>query len=494
MSADKSHNLALRVSDHARMAPDRIAFERPGRDPMSYRAFDDLVRDIASALVGQGVVRGDRVVASVGKSVDAIALFLAVIRVGAIYVPINPQFTATEASVIVEDAEPSLLVHDAEAAIGDAPVATVRLDEIARGDAPREDGRAETDPDRIAVMLFTSGTTGRPKGAPLSHRALSANLGALVDVWRLTENDTLLHALPIFHTHGLFVAAGTVLHAGGTIRLLPAFDAETVCREMPGASVFMGVPAMYTKLLACDGFDVDAARDIRLMTSGSSPMALDTFEQVHGRTGCEIVERYGMTETGILTSNPVDGVRKIGSVGLPLRDVTVRIVDDDDRPCDVDEIGRVLVRTPCIGDGYWRRPDAPDYARADGFFDTGDLGYLDGDGYLYISGRAKDLIISGGFNIYPREIENVLCDLDDVADAAVIGVPHRDFGEGVVAVVEAPEDNPALRDRIDAAVRENLTNYKRPKAVVVVPALPRNAMGKPVKSDLRASYAALFKG
>ncbi len=488
MTTHTSSNLALRVADHAARTPDHIAFEVPGGPEVSYAELDRMTARFGAAIAARGVRPQDRVAARLGKSTEAIAVFLAVLRIGAIYVPINPQFTETEAGVILEEAEPALLVTEGSAS---GAVPTVALSDLAAalaGDCPDLD-----DPDALAVMLFTSGTTGRPKGAPLSHRALMSNLEALCTVWEITARDRLLHVLPIFHAHGLFIAAGTLLLAGGTIRLMPQFDAAEACAHLPGTTLLMAVPAIYTRLLAHEGFDKETTRDLRLMISGSSPLSTETFDAIGKKTGHVIVERYGMTETSILTSNPVAGARKVGSVGLPLPCVSVRIVDDTDRDQPAGEVGRILVKTPCIGSGYWRRPGAPDFARTDGWFVTGDLGYLDAEGYLWISGREKDLIISGGFNVYSREIEMVIEKIDGVREVAVFGVPHPDFGEGVVAAVESDLSPDSLTPIVETAVRDNLTAYKRPKTILVTSSLPRNAMGKPLKAELRAIHASQFQ-
>jgi malonyl-CoA/methylmalonyl-CoA synthetase len=351
--------------------------------------------------------------------------------------------------------------------------------------------------DDIAAILYTSGTTGRSKGAMLSHDNLWSNTAALIEVWGYSARDVLIHALPLFHTHGLFVALNMTLAAGARLHLLAKFDADAVIGLMASSTVLMGVPTFYARLLAHPGLTREAAAPMRLFVSGSAPLMAETHRAFTGRTGHAILERYGMTETGMLTSNPLSGERRPGSVGLPLPGVALRIADREGRALGPGEVGGIEVRGPNVFKGYWRMPEktAAEF-RPDGFFVTGDLGLQGADGYVTIVGRDKDLIISGGYNVYPKEVEDVLNALGPVAETAVIGVPHPDFGEAVVAVIvpEADADAGAVEAAVAAAARASLAAYKRPKRVVLRPAFPRNAMGKVQKTVLRTEFAGLFAG
>jgi malonyl-CoA/methylmalonyl-CoA synthetase len=343
--------------------------------------------------------------------------------------------------------------------------------------------------DDLAAILYTSGTTGRSKGAMLSHGNLSSNALMLNDYWRWRAGDVLLHALPIFHVHGLFVALHGALLSGNKMIWLAKFDAHEVLRQLPRSSVFMGVPTMYTRLLDEPAFDARAVRSMRLFISGSAPLLTDTFQQFEARTGQRILERYGMSETIMLTSNPYDGNRVAGTVGLPLPGVSVRVVDDAGTPCATNEIGGIQVRGPNVFSGYWRMPEKTrEEFTSDGWFKTGDVGRFDANGYVTIVGRSKDLIITGGYNVYPKEIESWLDDLPGVAESAVIGVPHRDFGEAVTAVVVRKPGAMLDGAAIIAALKGAIASFKVPKAVHVVDDLPRNAMGKVQKNELRKRY------
>jgi malonyl-CoA/methylmalonyl-CoA synthetase len=349
-------------------------------------------------------------------------------------------------------------------------------------------------PDDLAAILYTSGTTGRSKGAMLSHDNLLSNALTLHDTWGFRPDDVLLHALPIFHTHGLFVATNCALLAGATMLFLPKFDAAEVLRLLPQASVMMGVPTFYTRLLEQPGLTAEVCRGMRLFISGSAPLLTDTFDQFRQRTGHTILERYGMTETNMNTSNPLDGERRAGTVGFPLPGVSLRVVDEDAKPLPQGAIGVIEVKGPNVFKGYWRMPEktAAEF-RADGFFITGDVGVVDDRGYVSIVGRAKDLIISGGFNIYPKEVEGLIDAIPGVEESAVIGLPHPDFGEAVAAVVKmragAEPLDPAA---VQTALQDQLARFKQPKAVFVVAEIPRNAMGKVQKAALREQYKATF--
>lgn len=458
----------------------------------TYDQLDAWAGRFAGVLLQHGVQVGERVAYQSHKSPIVVALHLALLRVGAIQLPLNPAYSPAEVDVLLADAQPRVVVHDpARAIIG----SWTNLTLDAQGDGTLVGEAYDTRPvsgyphvadDDGAALLYTSGTTGRPKGALLSHRNLARNLENLVETWQFTQSDVLLHVLPMFHTHGLFVATHCVLASGASMVFLPRFDAKEAVGELSRCSVVMGVPTHYTRLLAEPTFDTDATRNVRVLISGSAPMSLPVHRQLTERTGQVVLERYGMTETSMLTSNPLHGERRVGSVGLALPSVSLRVCDDNDEPVPDGEVGAVQVRGPNVFDGYWRRPDlASEVFTSDGWFRTGDLGRLDGE-YLYLVGRAKDLVITGGLNVHPSEVEAVLEEIEGVSQAAVIGVPDDDLGEAVVAVLApvlgATVDVDELRQRL----RERLAGYKVPRRFVLVDELPRNAMGKVQKAVLRA--------
>jgi malonyl-CoA/methylmalonyl-CoA synthetase len=349
-----------------------------------------------------------------------------------------------------------------------------------------------TAPDDLAAILYTSGTTGRPKGAMLTQRNLASNAMALHEIWGFRPDDVVLHALPVFHTHGLFVATNCALANGTGMIFLPRFEPAAVLEQLSRATVFMGVPTFYTRLLAEPGLDADACRHVRLFVSGSAPLLAATHDEFRARTGQRILERYGMTETSMITSNPLDGERRPGTVGFPLPDVDVRVVSPDTgAQLTAGDVGGIEVRGPNVFAGYWRQPErTATEMTPDGFFRTGDVGTVDGDGYLHLVGRSKDLIISGGLNVYPKEVEQVLDELEGIVESAVIGVPDPDFGEAVVAVVVAEAGVELDPAEVRRRARDRLAAFKVPKRVVVVTDLPRNAMGKVEKAKLRASHSS----
>jgi len=469
-------------------------------------SWDDVERAsamLANLLVRLRLPRGARVAVQVEKSPEALLLYLATLRAGYVYLPLNTAYQQAEIDYFVGNAEPSLVVCSPASEERIAPIA--RRHRVAHlltlGDdrsgsllaaAAAMPDRFETvrrAPDDLAAILYTSGTTGRSKGAMLSHGNLASNARVLHLYWRWRAGDVLLHALPIFHVHGLFVASHGALMNGSRMIWLPKFDAGEVVRRLPRATVFMGVPTMYVRLLDEPAFDANACRNMRLFVSGSAPLLPDTFRQFEARSGMRILERYGMSETVMLTSNPYDGNRVAGTVGLPLPGVDVRVVDGDGRSRATGEIGGIEVRGPNVFSGYWRMPEKTrEEFTADGFFRTGDMGKWDANGYLSIVGRSKDLIITGGYNVYPKEVESYIDEIPGVFESAVIGVPHRDFGEAVTAVVV-----PKPGERIDeasvlAALAQRIANFKVPKRVHVVPELPRNQMGKVQKNLLRERF------
>ena len=475
---------------------------------ITHADFLELASQMANALGTLGVMPGDRVAVHIEKSPEALALYAACVKMGAVFLPLNTAYTPAELSYFVEDSGAKLFLCDPAEVAAVAPIAQTTgavlhslgalgdgsFMDLARGQ-PTHSDIAQRGADDLAALLYTSGTTGRSKGAMLTQANLLSNAEALVEAWQFTEQDVLLHALPIFHTHGLFVATNTLLLAGGSMIFLPKFDLDTVLRLMPKATTMMGVPTFYTRLLDDARFTADLASHMRLFISGSAPLLAETHVQFEQRTRHRILERYGMTETNMNTSNPYDGDRRAGTVGFALPGVEVKVCDPETGvTLPPGEIGVLEVRGPNVFQGYWNMPEKTrEELRADGFFITGDLALIDGDGYVQIVGRGKDLIISGGYNIYPKEIEMFLDMLPGVRESAVIGAPHPDFGESVVAVL-VPEGDASLDiDAINAAVRENLAGFKRPRVIEVVESLPRNTMGKVQKNQLRDTYAGVFQ-
>jgi malonyl-CoA/methylmalonyl-CoA synthetase len=460
---------------------------------------------LAHALVAAGVEPGDRVAVQVEKSAEAILLYLACVRAGAIFLPLNTAYTTTELDYFIGDAEPKLVVCDPsrrEAIAGIARGATVlTLDARGTGSLMDKAAYQASDftnvvrgPDDLAAILYTSGTTGRSKGAMLSHANLASNAVALRDCWHFTSDDVLLHALPIFHTHGLFVATNIILLSGASMLFLPKLDPDTVFRLMPRATSMMGVPTFYVRLLQDPRLTEDAVTHMRLFVSGSAPLLADTHRDWSARTGHAILERYGMTETNMNTSNPYAGDRVPGTVGFPLPDVSLRVVDPETgRALGTDEIGMIEVKGPNVFKGYWRNPEkTKEEFRPDGFFITGDLGKIDARGYVHIVGRGKDLIITGGYNVYPKEVETEIDAMPGVVESAVIGLPHRDFGEGVTAVVVQKVGAQLDAAAILKTLEIRLARFKLPKRVIVVDDLPRNTMGKVQKNVLRETYKDFY--
>ena len=448
----------------------RHAFRPPGGPAVSYAELEHLTAQAATALRARGVQPGDRVALQVEKCIEAVVIYLATLRIGAVFLPLNAAYTPAEVDYFLKDAEPAVFLQDAQAFLRGA------------ADLEPDHGVEPRSASDLAAIIYTSGTTGRSKGAMLTHGALAANAISLHSAWGFSPDDVLLHALPIFHVHGLFVALHCAFLSGCPMVWLNRFDEAAVLEGLKGASVMMGVPTFYTRLLANPGLTREATAHMRLFISGSAPLLESAFAAFEARTGHRILERYGMSEAVIITTNPLDGERLPGSVGYPLPGVDLRIGGGE-------ETGVIEIRGPSVFSGYWRMPEkTAEEFTADGFFITGDVGRLDPDGRLWISGRAKDLIISGGYNVYPKEVELLLDEEPGVRESAVIGAPHPDFGEGVVAVVEGKGDEAALI----ASLRSRLAGYKTPKRIVFVDALPRNAMGKVQKNLLRQAYGDLF--
>ncbi|TRD23502.1 malonate--CoA ligase [Palleronia caenipelagi] len=474
----------------------------------SYRRFFEGAEQMAAALVALGVEPGDRVAVQAPKTVAMLQLYVGTVLAGAVFLPLNTAYTPAEVDYFLSDASPRVLVCDPGALDALAPVATACNVAHVLTLGPDEtgtltDARDEHAPgfaavrreaSDLAAILYTSGTTGRSKGAMLTHGALASNSETLRDVWRFTRDDVLIHALPIYHTHGLFVATNVTLMAAGSCLFLPGFDADAILRLMPRATAMMGVPTFYTRLLQRPGL-VGAAGNMRLFVSGSAPLLAETHDRWREITGHAILERYGMTETNMNTSNPYDGDRRAGTVGFPLPGVELKITDPETgSEMPQGETGILEVRGPNVFAGYWKMPEkTAEELRADGFFITGDLGRVDEDGYVTIVGRAKDLIITGGLNVYPKEIEAEIDDLPGVVESAVIGVPHADFGEAIVAVVVPQVGTEIDPGDILDGLRNRLAGFKLPKEVILTPALPRNTMGKVQKNILRDEHQGLFR-
>ncbi|MEM9622460.1 MAG: AMP-binding protein [Pseudomonadota bacterium] len=455
------------------------------------------VARLAALLVQHNVTPGERVVVQVDKSPHNLALYLACLRIGAVYVPLNTAYTEAELDYFVGDASPQLFVG--KTARSDVTSLTLAGDgtgtlqtQLAALPADASGRIAERDAEDLAAIVYTSGTTGRSKGAMLSHHNLASNAHNLTAAWGWQHDDVLLHALPIFHVHGLFIATHCALLNGSTMEFLPRFDVAQVQKALPRCTVMMGVPTFYSRLLADSDFPAGPLDHMRVFICGSAPLTEPVFNAWTERTGHQILERYGMSETIINTTNPLDGARVPGTVGFPLPELQLRIADAQGTPLAAGEVGIIEVKGPNVFSGYWQMPEkTAEEIRADGFFITGDLGTVDEEGRVSIVGRGKDLIISGGYNVYPKEVERLLDDLPGIEEAAVIGIPHADFGEGVVAVV-VPTDSAVALDAVEQALQGQLARFKQPKIIVNVDELPRNTMGKVQKNLLREQYADLF--
>ncbi|GHB21921.1 malonate--CoA ligase [Salinicola rhizosphaerae] len=504
-----NQNLYLQFADNFERQPDKVLIDTPNDERFRYRDVLAISRRMANVLRDTGVAPGDRVVVQVDKSPQVIMLYLACLQVGAVYLPLNTAYTGAEVDYFLGDAEPTLYVcrpADETAArelAGQRRVAALEtlgaegegslMQRVA--DAAEDDSVAVLQADDLAAILYTSGTTGRSKGAMLTHANLAANSQALARSWRFSADDHLLHALPIFHTHGLFVACNIVLTVGASMTFLPRLDPELLIDLMPMATVLMGVPTFYTRLLASPRLDRSAVANMRLFVSGSAPLLAETHQEFHARTGHAILERYGMTETNMNTSNPYDGERRPGTVGFALPGSEVRITErESGEILPPGETGAVEVRGPNVFKGYWRMPEktAAEF-REDGFFITGDLGVIDDDGYLSIVGRDKDLVISGGYNVYPKEIEQWIDELPQVLESAVIGVAHPDLGEGVTACVVLKSGQVLEESQVLSTLADKVARYKQPKRVFFIDSLPRNVMGKVQKNELRSRYAGTYQ-
>jgi malonyl-CoA/methylmalonyl-CoA synthetase len=498
------HNLfaALRAAFPADL--DAMAVETDNGLQYSWRDLDRSTAMLANLLASLGLPAGARIAVQVDKSVEAMVLYLATLRAGYVFLPLNTAYQADEIRYFIGNAAPAVVVCSSANfgwvskiafMAGTAHVFTLngdRTGSLLERAAHHSDQHtvAAQSADDLAAILYTSGTTGRSKGAMLTHGNLLSNANTLKDYWGWVPGDVLVHALPIFHVHGLFVAIHGALLNGSKMLWCSKFDARAVVEMLPRATVFMGVPTLYVRLLQEPGLTPEAVRSMRLFIAGSAPLLIDTFKEWQTRTGHTILERYGMSETTMLTSNPYraqDGARRGGTVGFPLPGVQLRVVDDANQPLAVDEIGSIQVRGPNVFQGYWRMPEkTAEEFTPDGFFRTGDLGLIDAQGYVHIVGRSKDLIISGGYNVYPAEVEAALNDLPGVHESAVVGVPHADFGEVGVALLVAHAGAVLEPVQILAALKTRMAHFKVPKQCYVLAELPRNAMGKVQKNVLRA--------
>ena len=497
---------------------DRLFAEIPSknRPPTRYYTYghvEEVSGRLANLLVHWGVEVGERVAVQVPKSIEAIMLYLACVRMGAIFLPLNTAYTPNEVDYFLSDSEVKIFIcapNDQDKLTGVAVKNSTRLETLGVYSNPDDFAgsvlaQADSQPTKfnnvtrnatdLAAILYTSGTTGRSKGAMLTHENLLSNSITLAKIWRFTKDDVLLHALPIYHTHGLFVAINVTLLSGASMIFLSEFNTDLLIKNLPRSSAMMGVPTFYTRLLDDQRFNADLVSKMRLFISGSAPLLAETHVQFEQRTGHRVLERYGMTETNMNTSNPYDGERRAGTVGQPLPDVELRICDPETgHKVVAGEIGVLEIKGPNVFPGYWNMPEkTAEEFRPDGFFITGDLGKIDDDGYVHIVGREKDLIISGGFNIYPKEIELLLDEQEGILESAVIGVPHRDFGEAVVAIVVADGSQKLIVAKLMAKLKPLVARFKQPKLIFVQNELPRNAMGKVQKNILRKQYQGVFK-
>lgn len=488
---------------------DRTFAEEPEGSSHSYRDMFEKSAQYANVLAELGIRPGDRVAAQVDKSIDALFLYLGCLRVGGVFLPLNTEYTETEIDYFISDSKPTLFVcrpgvketmekiagahgvrHIETLAAGPACSLAAKIT-----DAAREFETIQRDRDDLSAILYTSGTTGRSKGAMITHGNLSSNAATLAEYWCFTQDDILLHALPIFHTHGLFVAINVTLMAGASMIFLNGFDLDKILSHLPRSTVMMGVPTFYKRMLSSPLLSRGLVHNMRLFISGSAPLSPEIHTEFDVRTGHAILERYGMTETNMNTSNPFEGARRPGTVGFPLPGIEIRIADPmSGKSLAQGEVGVIEIRGPNVFKGYWHMPEKTKAEfRSDGFFISGDLGLIDTHGYLNIVGREKDLIISGGYNVYPAEVENALDAIPQVSESAVIGLPHPDFGEGVTAVIALNPGKKLERDFVRKELSGQLAKYKIPKDIIIVKDLPRNKMGKVQKALLRDRYKETYR-
>jgi len=455
-----------------------------------------------------GVCKGDRVAVQTSKLVDCIWIYLSLLRIGAIYLPLNPAYTVQEVKYFIEDANPKVFISDESISkdlieiLRNSFILHETINSKGNGSLQKKLKGKEVNfeneivkNDDIACILYTSGTTGKSKGAMVTHKNLFSNAMTLVECWQFTNKDLLLHALPIYHIHGLFVAINTILLSNASILFLKKFDTDLIINELPKVTSMMGVPTYYNRLVSSKKFNSNVSNHVRVFISGSAPLSVDVFRKFKDISGHSILERYGMTETGMISSNPYLAERKPGTVGFPLKGIKVRITNPNSgKTLNNNKIGVIEVKGPNVFKGYWKMPKKTKISFSeDGYFITGDLGFIDKEGYISISGREKDLIISGGLNVYPAEIENAIDTIDEVFESAVIGLPHIDFGEAVTAIVVIKNKQNFKENNIIDRLTKILANYKVPKKILAVDQLPRNAMGKIQKKNLREEFAGLYE-
>ena len=483
---------------------DQIFIEHTEGSFITYRDLLDQSEKYANGFKALGLQAGDRVSIQVSKSPEAVFIYLACLRSNLIFHPLNTAYKEKELSFFLNDAKPSVFICEQE--VSDK-IASLDVDQLPSNIytlLPNQKGTIhdikvsgnhevqDCPEDQIAALLYSSGTTGKPKGIMLTHGNIGSNAHALKEAWQFKSDDCLLHALPIYHVHGLFVALGCALLSGSRVLWLDAFNPDEVIDALPNCTVMMGVPTYYTRLLSNEKIQKEVVKNIRIFISGSAPLLEETFDEFYLRTGHEIIERYGMTETNIISSNPVNGERKSGTVGASLPGQTLRIVDDGQNILGPNDVGNIQVKGPNVFNGYWNLPDKTkeDFSK-DGFFNTGDKGFIDADGYLSIVGRAKDMIISGGLNVYPKEVESVINEIEGVIESAVIGLPHDDLGEKVVAVIVRKKESKITEGELISSLKSEIAGFKVPKNIILIEELPRNAMGKVQKNILRDIYAKM---
>ncbi len=499
----RDYNLYRCFSEQFSTTVEKVFLTTENGEQYTFKDIDQLSAQYANYLIQLGAKAGDRISTQIEKSAQALCLYFACLRAGLVYHPLNTAYNKIELEYFFSNADPFAIICDVQnlSLIKDSLGSTHKANILTMN----KDGqgsfidktaacsiefltitRSEND---LAALLYSSGTTGVPKDIMLTHGNLLANAKSLVKAWGFSKDDVLLHCLPVFHVHGLFIAMGCILLTGASMRWLSAFNTKNVIKYLPESTVMMGVPTYYTRLLADKQFNKQVSRNVRLFISGSAPLKETTFALFKERTGQSILERYGMTETGVNTANPLDGERKPGTVGLPLTGVELHIVDDTGDVLHNGEIGNIQVRGANVFSGYWQLPDKSEQAfTADGFFDTGDKGQVDSEGYISIVGRSKDLIISGGLNIYPKEIEVVMDNLSGIEESGVIGVPHADFGEAVVAFVIESNKNTLMESKLISELKHCIANFKVPKRIIFLDELPKNTMGKVQKNILRERY------
>ena len=489
-------NLYLQYKEGFPNNLNKVFIETETKNQITYA---DLEKHSAAYSVGfekLGLNRGDRVTLQVNKSVEVIFIYLACLRSGLIFHPLNTAYKDSELQFFLNDAKPTIFICEStifnkisELNLKKKPANIFTLDSIQKIKIYGDHEILDCPDDEVAALLYSSGTTGNPKGIMLTHKNIGSNSKTLSEYWNFQEDDCLLHALPIYHVHGLFVALGCSLFSSSKVQWMDSFDSEKVIQALSKCSVMMGVPTYYTRLLSSENLNKDNTSSVRLFISGSAPLLEDTFHEFKSRTGKEILERYGMTETNIISSNPIEGKRKPGSVGLSLEGQTVRIVDNANKSLNFKEIGDIQVSGTNVFKGYWNLPDkTSEEFTSDHYFKTGDKGYFDEDGYLFIVGRNKDMIITGGLNVYPKEVETYIDEIDGVNESAVIGLKDDDFGEKVVAIVVLEAKSDLKEAQIIDRVKQSIAGFKVPKEVIFINELPRNAMGKVQKNILRDLY------